>query len=183
MHIKQQLRSRQTRANPGLTYVEVMIATFVLVVIAITNLELFTSFGKSFLESRQRDSIQSLIINDLAGLRRLVQSYCRHDDDALADCTGSFPVHDKDGSYNPDSSSCTTRRLAVAMEEANPTHFPSTATLDPGASANVLAGTIITRRITPAGNELKVFYTTNSESKVQVQMSTSMIPPALGWCP
>jgi type II secretory pathway pseudopilin PulG len=177
----------------GFTFVEALVATAILFVVAASTAHLFSSFSSSFLSSRQRDSIQNLINNDLSKVRQLVKEYCRIQDpnssqnsSALTDCPGSRPSQDTSGAYNPDDSlngDCDQNTLAVAMVSANSTQFPNSIQVNTTDSSVRLNNVAITRTLNAEGNELLVSYITSANGRELAKTTTTLVPPAIGWCP
>jgi type II secretory pathway pseudopilin PulG len=178
---------QETHDAAGFSYVEAMVAMVIMAIVAITSLQLFSQFTTSFSNTRRRDAINALMLQDLGKMRQLVQSYCRYPNPGpLAACTGAVATQDWNGSYNPDDTvngHCDLNRLAEAMVSSNPTKFPSPDNLDTSSSPNPLQGVVITRTLSAQGNELTIDYVTTSGSNIQVRTNTKLVPPALGWCP
>lgn len=164
-----------------------MVSMIIMFVLASTTTFLFSNFTSSFLSSRQRDSIQSIILKDLGDIRELVKEYCRLPNSGeLEACTGAIPTQDQSGAYNPDDAPngiCDQNRLAAAMVAANPNKFPASSSLDKSKTSVDLRGIEITRSLTASGNELSVSYTTTTNNRVTGRNTTILVPPALGWCP
>ena len=164
-----------------------MIATVIMLVVVATSARLFTYFSTNFLSSRERDSIGALIQKDISKMRQLVKDYCRIPNPlTLQACNGTIATQDWNGSYNPDdkiNGDCDQSRLAEAMKTANPNQFPNTEILDTSSGPSNVRNVAITRRLSAQGNELSLNYATTSGSSIAVQTSTTLVPPALGWCP
>jgi type II secretory pathway pseudopilin PulG len=171
----------------GITFVEIVVAISIMLVLASATVHLFRGFSSSFLSSRQRDSIQTLILNDSGVLRQLVKEYCRIPQAGnLTSCTGTIPLQDWNGAYNPDDTAngdCDQNRLAAAMVSANPEKFPSSHQLDVSSNSIDLKHVTITRLLHAQGNELSISYTTAVDGRVVARTTTTLVTPAIGWCP
>jgi hypothetical protein len=173
-------RSRlRARGQAGLTFVEVLVAFVIVVMSSVFSVQLFGQFTRRIAEARERDALGTIVARDLASIRRRVEAYC---DVRIAPCDGPLPEGEGQRAYNPDLASCDNGQLAEAM--AARAGFLATTELragvdDPASVANV----VLERRIEASGNELKVSYATRSGSTIEVRTSTTLVPPALGWCP
>lgn len=172
------------RSQRGFGMVEALVAMLVLAVAAITALQLFGGFSRSFLASRQRDAIATLVSADLAQLDATVQGWCRVASDGSSGCSGTLATSDWQGSYNPPLAACDASTLAETMVAADPGRFPATATLtvlaaDPAA----LQGVVIRRSLSASGNSLQVGYEATAGTTVVLHTRTTLVPEALGWCP
>jgi type II secretory pathway pseudopilin PulG len=173
-------RSRpRPRGQAGLTFVEVLVAFVIVALSSVFSVQLFGQFTRRIAESRERDALGAIVTRDLATIRRTVEAYC---DVRIAPCTGPLPEGEGQRAYNPDLADCDSGRLAEAM--AARAGFPASTELraggdDPASVADV----VLERRIEASGNELKVSYATRSGSTIEVRTSTTLVPPALGWCP
>lgn len=171
----------------GFTFVEIVVAIVIMLVLTSATVHLFRSFSSSFLSSRQRDSIQTLILNDSGALRQLVKEYCRiPQTGSLKNCTGTIPLQDWNGAYNPDDTAngdCDQNRLAETMVSANPEKFPSSHQLEISSNSFELKNVTITRLLNAQGNELSISYTTAADGRVLARTTTTLVPPAIGWCP
>jgi hypothetical protein len=182
-----------SKRNPqGFSYIEGLVASLVLLFAATMATRLFTDFSSRFQASRQRDSIQALVTRDLGQLRLLVNSYCRLNENKantgpLMPCIGEKPTQDWNGAYNPDDSvpngDCDSGLLAEAMVASNPDFFPLSITLDQGTISSPLSSISITRTLTPTGSELTATYVSRFNDQIKARTATTLVPPALGWCP
>ena len=171
-------RSRP-RSQAGLTLVEVMVAFVLVVLSSVFSVLLFGQFTRRIAEARQRDALGTIVTRDLATIRRRVEAYC---DVARNPCGGPLPAGEGQQAYNPDLATCDSGRLAEAMA-AQP-GFPASADLRAGIDDPAsVAGVVLERRVEASGNALNVSYATRSGSTIEVRTSTTLVPPALGWCP
>lgn len=160
-----------THQEAGFGLVETLVAVVILGITTIAALQMFSLFSRNFTTSRQRDGISNLISSDLAQLRSRLTTWS----------AGS------DGNYTPPEAACGSNTLATAVRNDLASSFPATATITGGAnSSGALQNVQITRTITiPAdnGNALNVSYAATSGTSVEVNTSTTLVPPALAWCP
>jgi type II secretory pathway pseudopilin PulG len=162
---------KTSRQEAGFGLVETLVAVVILGITTIAALQMFSQFSRNFSSSRQRDAIATLITSDLAALRSELNVWK----------IGS------DGSYAPPEAACGSNTLATAVRSDLPSPFPATTMITGGANTSgPLQGVQITRTITiPAdnGNAFNVSYAAASGTSVEVNTSTTLVPPALAWCP
>jgi Tfp pilus assembly protein PilV len=155
----------------GFGLVETLVAVVILGITTIAALQMFSQFSRNFSSSRQRDGISTLITSDLAQLRSRLNNWS----------AGS------DGSYTPPEAACGSNTLATAVRSDLPSSFPATAMITGEANTSgPLRGVQITRTISISannGNAFNVSYTAASGTSIEVNTSTTLVPPALAWCP
>jgi Tfp pilus assembly protein PilV len=162
---------KDAHQEAGFGLVETLVAVVILGITTIAALQMFSLFSRNFTTSRQRDGISTLISSDLAQLRSKLTTWSAA----------------SDGNYSPPEAACGSNTLAAAVRSDLASSFPATATITSGAnSSGPLQNVQITRTITiPAdnGNAFNVSYAAASGTSVEVNTSTTLVPPALAWCP
>ena len=170
---------RPPRTAAGLTFVEVLVAFVIVVLSGVFSVQLFGQFTRRIAEARDRDALGTIVTRDLAMIRRRVEAYC---DVRLSPCDGPLPEGEGQRAYNPGTAVCDSGQLAEDL--AARAGLPASADLRAGVNDPAsVASVVLVRRIEASGNELKVSYATGAGSTIEVRTSTTLVPPALGWCP
>lgn len=158
-----------SQQETGFGLVETLVAVVILGITILAALRLFNLFISNLTTSRQRDGIATWIASDLAQLRS-----------SLSDWT----LNPDDGTYSPPEVACESNTLATAARSDIPSSFPVNAVItDVANTSAALQDVKIMRTITAEGNAFNVSYATAAGTDVEVNTTTTLVPPALAWCP
>ena len=171
-----------------------MVSSVLLAMVVVNASNLFIQSGSNTRTSSLRDAVNARIAEDIEELRRTSMEWACTTGTA---CTGLAVDADKPVAYQTATTSpsdyntaCSSSTVAALMKDQLPTALPSGPTqLDwshnrPGGIAIPVALTTVTinRSISANGNKLEVSYTTGPNSPFKVELHTSLVPEAVGWC-
>ena len=159
-----------------MTLTESLISSFILVGLATQTGHLFGDSIQALGKSRLSDNINAAIHRDIEDVRQLVSTWKA---DALITTNGQL-------AYWPDETQCDYGTLTKALLSENTLSLPSSSTLDLSNASTTLRGIEVTRTIgTVVGNTnlIQVNYSTNSNSSLKTEVSTTLAIPAQGWRP
>lgn len=165
-------RQRSNR-DSGLSQVEVLVASAVLMLTVSQSLSLFGSTLQATGKAQIRDGVNAAINADLEQVRHTVASWS-----ATSNSDGQL-------AYNPDPAVCSQGELGTALLQANASNLPASSVLDLANAPKRLQGIRIARTISTASgsrNLIQVSYATAAGSPVSVSQSTTLVTPAQGWC-
>ena len=196
------LRARPREPNPrkhkagrqGFSLPEVMVSSVLLAMVVVNSTNLFMQSGSNIRASGLRDAIHARIAEDIEELRRTSMEWACSPGTA---CTGQAIDADKPVAYQTATTNagayktaCSSSTLAGLMQQQLPTALPSGSTqLDWGHNRPkgivipaALTTLTINRNISANGNQLEVSYETGPSAPFKVELHSSLVPEALGWC-
>lgn len=197
----------------GFTMPEVMISSLLIAVVVINSAQTFIRSQSNINNTSLRDAAYARIAKDVEYLRTKAYKFgCEglndngtptispsSPDPLASSCTGlsrdaSKPLMYKSArmpAIAPYKTACETNHmgqaLAVAYSLPGDSDWITLAWETSGITTDHLPSGIsnvaIQRNIDPSDNELVITYKTTSESPIKIQLKTTLIPQALGWCP
>ena len=128
--------------------------------------------------SQTRDSVNAAIARHLEHVRQVVSNWAV---DPAGDVEGQL-------SYRPElrnATACSTGTLGRALLADNAATLPGTSSLDLSKDPSRLQKVSITRTVqAPADNPnlVQIAYVSSGNGQVKTLLSTTLVPPAQGWC-
>lgn len=157
----------------GVGLVDAMVSSSILMVIVAQSTQLFGHSMQALNKGKLRDGLNAAISADLERVRHEVSDWARTSggDGQLA--------------YQPSEPACRSGALGEALLADKQAQLPVASSIDLTQAFGGLKGLRVNRSISLAPenkNLIRIAYTTVPESSIQISQSTTLTPPAQGWC-
>ena len=171
-----------------------MVSSALLALVVVNSANLFIQSSNNTRSSSLRDAVNARIAEDIDELRRISTEWACANGTA---CTGLAIDADKPVAYQTATTSpgdyktaCSSSTVAGLMKQQLPAALPSGPTVldwnknrPAGIAIPVALSTVtINRTISADGNMLQISYATGPGSPFKVELQTSLVPEAVGWC-